>query len=251
MSSLGRATQILDALASTRRRLTVRDIEAMTGVPRSSVHRIIQELEGRQYVMATPAGGYRLGPGVVKIALSSHNQMVAPMRPTVAALSKAVNENVDLAILSSGDVVIVEQIAFPQQPHAVTRIGHTFSLHASCVGKALLSQLPDANARALLPPRLQAFSPNTITDPDVLMAEVATVRRTAIAFDNEEHDRGISAVATWLNHPGGVIQAIAIVAPTQRFARRRADFVTALLNLRRTAPETPVALSGPTFRFIK
>ncbi|NKZ10841.1 IclR family transcriptional regulator [Mycolicibacterium septicum DSM 44393] len=239
MSSVSRVTSVLDALASTRRRLTVRDIEQMTGVPRSSVHRIIQELEDCRYVVPVPMGGYRLGPGLLKVSLSSQHQIVSPMRPMVTALSQAVNENVDLAVLSGADVVIVDQVANPQRLQAVTKVGATFSLHASCVGKALLSRLPEDHARDLLPRTLESFAHNTITDKKRLLAEVAEIRQTGIAFDHEEHDVGISAVATCLGHPSGVIQAIAIVAPTQRFARRRSQFVDALREAHTRSLATP------------
>lgn len=228
MSSVGRVTAILDALASTRRRLTVRDIEQLTGVPRSTVHRIIQELDASGYVTAERTGGYRLGPGLLKVALCSQHQIVAPMRPTVTALAQAVNENVDLAVLTGPDVVIVDQVVNPGRLQSVTKIGARFSLHASGVGKALLSTLSDEDAAELLPLRLEPFARNTITDKGRLFADLAVIRSTGLAFDHEEHNPGISAVATCLNHPGGVVQAVAIVAPTGRFVHRQPEFICAL-----------------------
>ncbi|SKG70451.1 Putative transcriptional regulator, IclR family [Mycobacteroides abscessus subsp. bolletii] len=228
MIGIQRVTAVLDAFALARRRLTVREIAALTGVPRSSVHRIIRELEVSQYVVAVPSGGYRLGPGMLKIALCQQDWIIAPMRPTLAALSQSVNENVDLAILSGNDVVIIEQIAQAQRLRAVTTVGRTFSLHASCVGKVLLAQLPQESVIHLLPDTLPMHAQNTITDRARLLEEIAEVRRTGIAFDHEEHDVGISAVATSLHHPSGVPQAVAIVAPTHRFAHRSSVYVAAL-----------------------
>lgn len=230
MTGIRRVTAVLDAFAMARRRLTVREIAALTGVPRSSVHRIIQELEASEHVVAVPTGGYRLGPAMLKIALCQQDWIVAPMRPTLAMLAQTVNENVDLAILSGGDVVIIDQVAQHQRLRAVTAVGQTFSLHASCVGKVLLSQLPEDLVEHLLPDTLEMFVPNTITDRTRLLDEIAQVRCTGIAFDYEEHNVGISAVATALHHPSGLPQAVAIVAPTHRFTRRRHTYVSALRN---------------------
>ncbi|MEU2014000.1 IclR family transcriptional regulator [Nocardia sp. NPDC019302] len=228
MSVLDRASRILDALADTRRRLTLRDIADIAGIPRSSVHRLVQELEELQYLMPTPAGGYRLGPGLLKLALTSQQQIVVPMRPALAALGREVNENVDLAVLSGGEVVVIEQIASAHRLQAVTQVGRTFPIHASSIGKALLAQLPDTEIAAMLPARLDAYTPNTIVDPDALLAEIAAVRRLGFAVDNEEHDIGISSVATSLRHPGGIAQAVSIVAPTHRFQQQRKKFIDAL-----------------------
>lgn len=63
MSVLTRAAQILDALAESNSGLSVRELAEATGLPKSSVHRIVQELTVSQYVMAGGRGGsYQLGP---------------------------------------------------------------------------------------------------------------------------------------------------------------------------------------------
>jgi len=57
------------------------------------------------------------------------------------------------------------------------------------------------------------------------------VRATGVAFDDQEHDLGISAVATAVTNVSGVRQAVAIVAPTHRFQERSKLYVDALLRL--------------------
>ncbi|BBX90710.1 IclR family transcriptional regulator [Mycolicibacterium boenickei] len=232
MSVLTRATQILNVLAETGCGLSVRELAEATGLPKSTVHRVLQELAACQYVVSNGrVDGYRLGPGVLKLGLNSRRQFVAPMRRALIALARAVNENVDLAILSGGEMLIIEQITATNAIPTMTVVGRTFALHASSIGKALLSQIPPAQARQLLGDNLEAFTPNTITDIDAVLRELIEVRNTGIAFDREEHDLGICAVAIALPHPEGIPQAITIVAPTQRFVRREAAYVAALRAL--------------------
>jgi IclR family acetate operon transcriptional repressor len=232
VSVVARVVSILDALSESRRSLSLADLAVRTGLPRSSVHRVLQELEQHHYVMAAShLGGYRLGPEALKLALTSHQQLISAIRPTITALSALVNENVDLAVLSGGQVIVIEQITSKQRLQAVTVTGKSFPAHASGIGKVLLAQLPDHQVRALLNPPLEAFTEKTITNVDEYLAQLEVVRRTGIAYDDEEHDLGISAVATAVSTAAGVRQAVAIIAPTYRFKERSKVYVEALVRL--------------------
>lgn len=232
MDVLDRTMTVLEVLADSRRRLTIREISAATGVPRSSVHRIIRGLVAGRYVIAAEPDGYRIGPGMLTVALGSQQQLIAPMRNLVLSLSDKVQECVDLAVFTGREIIVVDQITGPRRLRTVTRIGRPFAPHASSIGKALLAQLPDATIREMLPARLEKFTPNTITTIDRLIVDIQSVRTRGIAFDNEEHDLGISAAATVVRGPGGSTPAVSIVADANRFRLRQSDFVYALRAVR-------------------
>ena len=232
MSVVDRVVAILDALSESRRSLSLAEIALRTGLPRSSVHRVLQELERHQYVLiASHLGGYRLGPEALKLALTSHMQLIGAMRPVLRSLATQVNENIDMAVLSGSQVVVIEQITSKQRLQAVTEVGKPFPAHASSIGKVLLAQLPDAQIRAVLGPRMEAYTENTVTGIDEFLRDLEPVRRSGIAFDDQEHDLGISSVATAVRSPTGVQHAVAIVAPTYRFRERSKAYVDALLRL--------------------
>lgn len=232
MSIFGRATTILNIVAEGRGQLSLTDLSLRSGLPRSSVHRIVQELEREYFVIRqSPSSGYSLGPGVLKFGMNSHLQLVAGMRPVLTGLARAVNENVELAVFSGREVVVVDQIASIARLQAVTQVGKSFSLHGSCIGKVLLAQLPNDRVREVLPAVLTAHTSRTITDVDAFLSELDVIRRDNIAYDHEERDVGISAVATCVRNSAGVNHAVAIVAPTERFDGRSKLFVERLLRL--------------------
>ncbi len=226
---MSRATIVLDAIAESPGPLTLTDLAIRTRLPRSSVHRVIQALEDELYVVRVPERpGYALGPGVLKFGMNAHLRLVATNRDQLAALAREVNENVELAIFSGREVVVVDQIASPERLKGVTQVGKAFSLHASCIGMALLAQLPDERVAELLPARLEQFTAKTVTDRAALLAKLKDIRRSHVAVDIEEHDIGISAVATGLKGPTGALQAIAVVMPTIRFKAKAALAITSL-----------------------
>ncbi len=241
MINIGRATVVLDAIAESRVPLTLTELAVRTGLPRSSVHRVIRELEDELYVVRVPQRpGYVLGPGVLKFGMNAHLRLLAANRAMLAALAREVNENVELAIFSGREVVVVDQIAAPERLRGVTQVGKAFSLHASSIGMALLAQLPDERVAELLPARLEQFTAKTITDRAALLAELRKIRRSHVAVDIEEHDIGISAVATGLWGPTGALQAIAVVMPTARF---KAKAALAIQSLRLVNSEVQPALA--------
>ncbi|MGR6915609.1 IclR family transcriptional regulator [[Actinomadura] parvosata] len=229
MTDIGRATVVLDAIAESAGPLTLTELSARTRLPRSTVHRVIQALEGELYVVRVPERpGYVLGPGLLKFGMNAHLRLLAANRARLASLAREVSENVELAVFSGREVVVVDQIASPERLKGVTKVGRSFSLHASCIGMALLAQLPDARVAELLPARLERFTPNTVTDRDALMAELARIRRSHVAVDVEEHDIGICAVATGMTGPTGALQAVSVVMPTRRFKAKAALAVESL-----------------------
>jgi len=162
-------------------------------------------------------GGYRLGPGVLRLTTSTYAHLAAAMRPALVGLASGIDDNVDLAVLSGGEVIVVDQISSSQRLQAVTEVGGIFPAHASCVGKVLLANLSDPEIGELLATPLTRYTPNTLTEPDALLADIDRTRRNGISYDREEHDIGISAVATSVRSPMGIMQAVSIVAPTHRF----------------------------------
>jgi IclR family acetate operon transcriptional repressor len=239
VSVVVRAADLLRVLAESARGLSLAELATGTGLPRSSVHRILQELEAQRFVLfAGRDGGYRLGPGLLKLALISRAQLVDAMRPVMVELAREVRENIDLAVLSGVDVVIIDQVASAHRLQAVTAVGGTFPAHSCSLGKALLAELTDDQVRAVLEGPLSVFTPHSLDTSAAVIAELPSVRRNGVAFDHEEHDLGISSVATVIHSPLGVAQAISIVAPTHRFSENAPRYVTALKQLRRRLEQT-------------
>lgn len=239
MTHIGRATVVLDAMAETRGPLTLSELAARTELPRSTVHRVVQSLEQELYVVrAAGRPGYVLGPGLLKFGMNAHLRLLAANRIQLATLAREVSENVELAVFSGREVVVVDQIASPERLRGVTKVGRSFSLHASCIGTALLAQLPDDRVTELLPPQLEQFTARTVPDLDALLAKLDVIRRSGIALDVEEHDIGICAVATGMVGPTGALQAISVVMPTHRFRAKAAAAVEGLRRLNPAIEET-------------
>lgn len=100
-----------------------------------------------------------------------------------------------------------------------TRTGASFPLHATAAGKAILSQLPETRVREIVDRHgLEPKTERTITDEETLFETLAECRERGVAFNIEEHNPGISAVAAPVRNPDdGVLGALTVSGPAQRF----------------------------------
>ncbi|MFC7960748.1 IclR family transcriptional regulator [Rhodococcoides kroppenstedtii] len=223
---------MLDTLAESRTMLSLNELARRTGLPRSTVHRLIQALEGELYVVRDPGRrGYSLGPGLLKFGVAAHSRLVSSNRRSLATLARTTGENVDLAVFSGREVVVVDQVESPDRVRSATEVGRAFSLHASCLGVALMALLPDDTVQTLLSGPLTRFTEHTVTDPDVLIRRIEDVRSTRIAVDREEHDLGICAVATAFRGQTGALQAVSVVMPSSRFRLKQSRAIEGLERL--------------------
>lgn len=150
----GRVFEILDAVGACAS-MGLAEIVAVTGIPKSSVHRIADDLAARGALLRT-ADGYRLGPRVRRLA------DVAPRRERFDGIESTLGELHErlggIAWYSErGDRLVRQPTLLVANPHlrmvAVTGWPDPASLHSllsTAHGQAVLAARPDLVER--LPP---------------------------------------------------------------------------------------------------
>jgi DNA-binding IclR family transcriptional regulator len=227
---ISRATSILRALQNEPNGLSLSQIAARVSLPRSTVQRIVGALATEGLVMAaTSSGRLRLGAEILALAASSKLDTVEMAHPEIKALSEATGETVDLAVLRKDHLVFVDQVVGCQRLRAVSAVGEIFPLHSTANGKACLALMSDAEARRVLPRSLPPIADGTVRSFEEVMKEIEEVRRTRLAFDEEEHTKGISAVGAAFRDRVGLIYAVSVPAPTARFNTERERLKSLLL----------------------
>jgi DNA-binding IclR family transcriptional regulator len=230
---IARAAAILRALEARPEGRTLGELSSDVELPRSTVHRIVRALEQEHLVAAVSSeGGYRLGPGLMRLASSSSRWLADQVHQHLRALSRLVNETVDLSIRSGDRVLFIDQIAVSQRLQAVSGIGVGMPLHCTAPGKALLAEMPDEEVDELLADGAVRHTENTIVDLDELKEVLAEIRRTGVALDREEHHLGISAVGAVIRNPYGLPAAVSIPVPSSRFEGREGELSEALISAR-------------------
>ncbi len=229
IQAIARAARVLRALEAEPRGLSLAELAAATGLPKSTAHRLVAALADEGFVTtAAGAGEIRLGPGLARLGAAAHDALGDELRPVLAALRSELDETVDLAVLDGPSVRFVEQLPAAHRLRAVSAVGARFPLHCTANGKALLAALPPERADELIPNPLPRFTPATITSRRQLQAELARIRDAGVAFDREEHTEGVCAAGAAVCVRGEPVAAISVPVPAHRFARHERRLAAAV-----------------------
>jgi DNA-binding IclR family transcriptional regulator len=214
---IARAASILRALETESDGLTLAQLTQRVGLPRSTTHRIIVALQQERLLSPTTANGkYRLGPALGRLGAVARGDLRHRARPHIEELSRRTQETVDLGVLDGDQVLFVDQVQMLHRLGAVSAVGGLLPAHCTASGKALLAAAR-REGTLRLPPVLERFTDTTITDPAELEAELDRVLETGVAFDREEHTRGICGVGAVARSLDGEIAAVGIPVPVTRF----------------------------------
>ena len=191
VKSLLKALSLLDALGAAARPLTVSELARATGISRPTAHRLIQTLVSAGYVAEDPDTG-RLSIGYSVLALSAtaldRNRLRTESLPQLQNLAAATGERTNLGILHRGQVLYLAGVEKPNLPMIYSRFGKTAPVHCCSLGKVMRAWLPAEEAEAILRAGpLVAATPYSETDPDRVLAELATIRANGYATDMQEH----------------------------------------------------------------
>jgi DNA-binding IclR family transcriptional regulator len=240
-----RALDVLELLESSEGRLTLSEIVAQLGLPKGSAHRLLSTLKARGYIEQSGGArsGFGLGARVVALAARAQGQLdvVRAAREPMRRLAEATGEGCQLSIRSGGSAVCALRVAAPSHPEVALMggVGSSFPLHAVAVGKALLAFAPPAEQEAYLAGELAVYTPSTIVDPARLSDELAAIRETGIARDDQEYKRGLRALAAPIFEANGIVRS-ALALPL--LVGGHTDEPLIEIELRRAAAETSRAM---------
>jgi IclR family acetate operon transcriptional repressor len=245
VQSLERAFLLLELMAEDGGEVALSRLAVDSGLPLSTIHRLVRTLVTRGYVRQLPSRRYVLGPRLIHLGESSSRTLGTWARPHLSDLVDAIGETANLAMLDGDRVVYVAQVPSRHSMRMFTEVGRRVHLHCTGVGKALLSQLPPETARELLERGgMPARTPLTVTDPDELMARLPAIAEQGYALDDGEQEIGVRCVAVPV--PGGpLMTAISVSGPEGRIAMESVPRVVALLERTATALAAELREDGP------
>ena len=221
MRMISRAAAVLRALAGSSSGLSLGQIAKSAGLPRSTVQRLVGALEAEGLVL-TQAGevGVRLGPEFLRLGTSIHADMKPLFRPHLQELHARTLDTVDLTLLMGRTPMVVDQITSRAALRVVSFVGRPLPLHATASGKAHLMAMPREQALGLLAGELKRHTHGTITSAEVLAKLAGRGPAGDFAYDRQEYEEGVCAIALPVQTLSGDNYAIALSMPTSRFQDR-------------------------------
>jgi DNA-binding IclR family transcriptional regulator len=212
-SILGKAFAILSAFSHGPRILSLSQISRLSGVPKSTTHRVLAMLVE---LGAVERSGTEYRMGDVMFSYGSRSPEVAlrgAALPHLESLLLRTRQLVHFAVLRKQEVLYLERLSTSSVIGPAT-VGGRLPAHLTGVGKALLAYAPAETINHYLNRRLAARTDASITSPDSLRHELAGIRNLGVAFDHAEAARGLHCVAAPVRIGGRAVAAVSVAYPS-------------------------------------
>ncbi|WP_119729193.1 IclR family transcriptional regulator [Thermomonospora amylolytica] len=212
-SMVERMTLILDAFTGRSARLTLEDVARHTGLPRSTAHRILDQLV-RQHWLDHNAHGYGLGRRALGLGggdggQSRIREVAAPLLHELQITTGLVAH---LAVLDGAEILYLDKVGGRLATSVPSRVGGRAPAHSTALGKAILAWLEPERVDALLGPEPYRLTNRTIGDLGTLHQELHRIRRRrGLAFERGESFPGISCVAAAIRGEEGPVAGLSLV----------------------------------------
>lgn len=186
---------------------TFTEIAHVTGLTLSTTHRLATELVAHQVLERTTDG--RLRPGASLRTLAAAPVCSGTIRNTAAAvlddIANTMGREVRFGTLNHFRVTYLRKV--PGHPVTNVTPPATLPVHATALGKILLAFAPSRRLEVVLAQGLCAYTPHTVTDPDLFRYAIKLARQRRYALADNELRLNYSAVAVPVFGPGGNLTA--------------------------------------------
>ena len=218
-----KSLRILDSLQELRG-AGVTDLSRYLSMSKATVHHHLSTLEEFGYVVKE-GNEYRLGMRLFEMGQFAcrEREILDLAKRDVESLAQETGELANLMIEEQGRGIYIHIARGENAVQLDTKIGTSQPLHASALGKAILSELSDERRNEIFEERgLPQVTPNTVTDRDELLTEIGTIQERGFAIDGEERAEGIRCVAAPITtNTGRLVGAVSVSGPSTRLKNER------------------------------
>ena len=221
VKSSARTLDIIELAITSPEGLSFSDVGRALNIPHSSLHALMNTLEKRGYLFRDPSTKqYEIGPSLLRLSatLTENDDLLSSASQILESLQSRCAETISISVLDGDMVLYVYANPSKAQVQVVNDVGSRLPAHATATGKIMLAHLSAKYLDSLFSDiRLKRYTKNTIVDMDELKKNLTKARQRGYAFDREESEPGVWAVAACIvNKDGGPAAAVSIVVPMVR-----------------------------------
>jgi IclR family transcriptional regulator, KDG regulon repressor len=223
VQALERALDILDAFSYQRRKMTLADVVSLLGLKKATAKRLLSNLTRRGYLKQDPqTKHYELGLRLFELGGVVHTSF--SVRKTATTHMKWLRDETGLSVLmgqcQNDHLVYVEKYDGTSEIKISSSVGERRPLHFGMLGQVLMASLPMEEAQRILAKSpLQAFTPNSITDPDAFWLRLAEIRENGFIIESGEAHQGITGFAAPIRDSSReVVAALGAALPLPDYA---------------------------------
>jgi len=226
--SFYKMSKVLDCFTRTRKHLSVTEIMELTGLPRTTIHRIVASLREIGMIdQDNRRGDYRLGLKMFYYgsAVLANLDLNRHAHPHVLKLHQMTGEIVHLHMFDGSQMVCIEREEMGEARTTTLTTIEAAPIHTTSVGKAFLAfQEESLIDRIIAEEGLEQRTPNTLSTVESLKADLARIAERGYSRDDEENEIGVRCVGAPIHDSRGrVFASISVSGPAQRLPESRQE----------------------------
>jgi len=229
MTILHSASHVLRCFSDERPELTLTDIVALRGAPKSSTSRLLNAMRDAGFLEVSKVGRkYRPAPLLIHLAQINKVDMSLLARAD-AAVSELVEETGHTGYVSAldhQDVIGLTGHEGRQVLRVATVIGRRLQASASATGRALLSRMDDRAIQLLYAKGMDVPTERAPPTLEELMKRINQVRQSGYSEAYDETNHGVGALATVVVDPAkNLALSLCIAFPAATISQIERDHI--------------------------
>lgn len=211
--SISRAFRLLNLFDKGNPRRHVRDLADLSGIPRTSVLRLLGTLESHAFVTQVAESTYQVGPGALRWFRVVQDAWTLPdgVMDVLRALRDQTGESVNVYVRQGAHRVSIGQAEGAHTVRSVVRMGVPLPLESGSSGTVLLTHAPASVARTAV----------TTVEVDLVRQRIDEFRQRGYVVSHGERESGASSLSLPIRCSNGAVAALSISGPTSRFDEQR------------------------------
>jgi len=241
-----RVIAVIEAVIATGEPVGPRGLARVSGIDRSAVSRILQQLRDLG-VLEQVESGYVPGPRLYTMGrvLATLDTLPNAARPILESLVEEFDETSYVCVLRGDVAVFLYEVQSSNPLRLVVELGKPVPLHAGAAGRAILSGLPPEERSAVLGAGpMPVITTSTISDVDRLLDMAGHDGERGYSISVEERVEGGASIASpFFGSDGRCQGSVVFTSPLTRFESGDVERIGA--RVREAAHSLSSRLGGP------
>ncbi|MBB1034304.1 IclR family transcriptional regulator [Dietzia sp. CQ4] len=220
VGALLKACALLDHFGADRSTWTLNELTEVSGMNKTTVHRLMATLIHAGWVDRTPEGGYRVTVRLFEIGASALADLDirSAARSFMTGLVAEFGDTAYLMVPAEEGAVCIDKVeGSGSLVVAGINVGTVLPYHAAAGPVAMLAHSPELR-EAWIRQGLSTYTPRTVHEPGALAAHLDEVRAAGYSLSESDFLEGVSAVAApILDDAGAVLGSISIGGRSENF----------------------------------
>lgn len=230
VSYLPRLLDVMEHVVAAPGPVALSSLASATGIPLSTASRLSALLASRGYLYRRESGSFVAGPLLAQLGLRAISRLhdATQLEIATSELCRKVAESVSAGLLIGDEIVLVARTEPDYPLRVVARVGDVVAPHTSAMGKVILAHLAPRQRVEVLSRHCGDEQAEVLLQE--LEPELAEVRETGFACDEQTYAVGQRCRAVALFRADRAFGALSVAGPAARFSVDAAVVATGLLR---------------------